>query len=183
MIERCVSASRCSSASAAVSSSSEPTTRARRCAESSPMISARSEGCSRARRFSETASWICVGLRSCSGATLSQAISVRGSAFAQRTGRGRRRPSRRTMPPKPMSAATTRIAPPVCATSMSLMRTTLRPSTSTICLSKRSSTRVQRLVVGRARSCVGASLRTTLPSASKSRDAARSGRDAARSCL
>ena len=28
---------------------------------------------------SETDSWICVGLRSCSGATLSQAISVRGS--------------------------------------------------------------------------------------------------------
>ena len=107
------------------------------------MISASSEGCSRAKRLSLTERRTCDGLTSRIGATESHAIIERGTLPMRESQRcpNERSPSRRRSPASPTSAATTRRRPPALATSMSLIRTTLRPSTSTICLSSRSATR------------------------------------------
>ncbi len=141
MIERWTSASRCSSASAARSSSSEPTTRAASCADSSPMMSASSRGM-QARE----------PVLADREPDLRRVEVVQRRDVVPRDQRARHaveQPRRRAAPRRAGAAARRRrcrrrrrAARRRCAaTSMSLMRTTLRPSTSTICLSNRSSTR------------------------------------------
>ena len=100
MIDCCTSESRCSNASAAVSSSSDCTMRAASCDERSLMMSASSEGWSRERRAPETERCTSEGLTSEIGATLSHAMSARGTR-SKTLGATLPAPSRRKSPATP----------------------------------------------------------------------------------